>query len=963
MEFFLEHIADHLYRKHGNTLNRHCLVFPSRRAGLYFLKYLSSSIDKPVWAPSVMTINELFRSFSSQQLPGNEILLAELYRVYMKLNKKHESFDDFYSWGDMLLNDFDDVDKYIVNAEMLFRNVSDIKNIDRQFGGLTEDQVSIIRQFWTNFDPERMTREKTGFLGIWSILYQLYSGFRESLSGMNMAYEGMIFRSLAESSSIESEIAAKWDNVHFIGFNALNECEKAVMKKLRKADLARFYWDYDVSYISGSNQNSAGFFMRDNLKQFGNDMPDDWSYNTNLSGPAGIINRSVIEASSNMAQVKAVSGLLKRLKDLNPQSAHHTAVVLADESLLLPLLTSLPDDIGDINITMGYPLKQTVVYSFIRLLLDLQRSSKESGLWLTFGHKEVIRLLTHPLMQLISSGDNQPIVKKLTDENIIRVPASLLTVGEARSLIFRRASGAAELSLYLRDILSVAASVTPEQDETQDADDMQANIRNEFIYRVVLALNRLDSIVSAKDISFTGDTYIKLLDKMLRMQSVPFSGEPLSGVQVMGILETRALDFKNLIILSVNEGVMPAASAGSSFIPFSLREAFGIPSINHQESIYAYHFYRLLERAGNVTFLYNSGTEGLRSGEMSRFLTQMKFDDILKPSFSELRMPVTSGLAAASAIEHTAQHNEKLASVYGDGRHIISPSALNTWLNCSMKFYYRYVCRLREKDEISSDIDAAILGNIVHAVMRKIYDPFGSSAIGSEKISAIAKDNAYLEKLIDETIAEEFSQATKDEITGNEIIVRDVLLNFIRRILRYDSGFAPFTIQGLEKNVSFRMDRKVTGLPYDIVAGGQADRIDIVEGTMRIVDYKTGNVSDSVAGLEELFGDDRKKDHDAWLQTLLYCEAIMSSETGKVVRPSVYKIKKLNNENVSDRFTIKQGRSQGEVLDSYSLVREEFVERLANLLLTIFNSESPFVKTEDQLTKCRYCSYRQLCMR
>ena len=273
MTYFLEHIAESLLNEYGNTLNRHCLVFPNRRAGLYFMKYLAARIEKPVWAPSILTINELFRSYSSLQIAGNELLLFELYKVYSSLKKQPESFDDFYYWGDMLLNDFDDVDKYLVNASLLFRNVLDIKNIDDHFGGLSEYQIEIIRRFWTNFNQDKPTDQKSGFISIWSLLSDLYTGFTTYLRSANIAYEGMIFREYAENTAFSED---RWDGIHFIGFNALNECEKVLMKRLKKSGKARFYWDYDNSYILGTKLNSAGYFMRENLKIFGNDMPPGW---------------------------------------------------------------------------------------------------------------------------------------------------------------------------------------------------------------------------------------------------------------------------------------------------------------------------------------------------------------------------------------------------------------------------------------------------------------------------------------------------------------------------------------------------------------------------------------------------------------------------------------------------------------------------------------------------------------
>ncbi len=965
MTYFLENIAQSLQKEFGNTLNRHCLVFPNRRAGLYFLKYLAAGIEKPIWAPSILTINELFRSYSSLQIAGNETLLFELYKIYSKLKKPHESFDEFYYWGDMLLNDFDDVDKYLVDASLLFRNVLDLKNIDQQFGGLTESQIEIIRRFWTNFNLDKPTKEKTGFIGIWTVLFDLYSGFRNALMTQNMAYEGMIFRELAERKENYFNSDERWNMIHFIGFNALNECEKVLMMRFKKAGKARFYWDYDNSYIQEGKLNSAGFFMRDNLKVFGNDMPSGWSFDTMLSKKAPEVYRHVIDTSSDVAQVKLVSQLLEKIPDITKDNAHHTAVVLADENLLMPVLTSLPENMGDINITMGHPLKQTLVYTFLKHLMDLQRNTGTNTGEVRFGYKDVISILKHSLISgLLSESDNE-LVNEIVKTNLLRIPEKRFTNSETLSQIFKKPLTPADLSGYFKDILSLIALNAGLNPGMAADNPVQGNIRNEFIYRVVLSINRLESIVNSPEVTFTTDTYMRILDRMLRMQSVPFSGEPLTGIQIMGILETRALDFKNLIILSVNEGILPAVSAGSSFIPFSLREAFGIPSVNHQESIYAYHFYRLLQRAENVTFIYNSNSEGLRSGEMSRFLLQMKYDNILMPDFLDLNFEIKTHHTPGERIERNEEHSKQLVSLFLDrnnGRSL-SPSAINTWLSCRMKFFYRYVNRLKEPENISTDIDPAMLGNILHEIMKNLYQPSIGSVLTAEMLNGMIHNKQFLSKIVNEAVNDKYKAGRNDEVSGNELIVRDVLMAYLTRILNSDKAIAPFVILSLEDSYSFVLPFILNGSQSEILTGGKVDRIDTLNGVTRIVDYKTGTVSEYVNSIDDLFIDDRKKDADGWLQTLLYCEAYLSTKPGNIVRPSVYKIKKLTGAFIGDKLKLKTGSRSESVLDNYEPIREEYLTGLKGLINTIFSADEPFIKTTDIRGKCSYCPYKTLCMR
>ena len=965
MTYFLERIAQELYSEYGNSLNRHCLVFPSRRAGLYFLKYLAEKIEKPVWTPSIVTINEFFRSDSSLQLAGNEILLFELYKVYRSLNKTAESFDEFYYWGDMLLNDFDDVDKYLVNASALFRNVSDLKSIDQQFGGLTDEQISIIRKFWLNFNPEKPTNEKSGFINTWAILNDLYSGFRSSLQNQNLAYEGMIFREMAEKEDISLISDNHWQYVHFIGFNALNECEKKVMISLKKAGLARFYWDYDNSYIKDEKPNSAGYFLKNNLKIFGNNMPSDWKYDTMLSDGTIKAKRRVIDTSSDVAQVKLISQLVAELPGMTPENAHHTAVILADENMLMPVLSSLPENIGDINITMGHPLRQSLVYTLIMQLIDLHRTSANIDGTDYFNHTSVISILKHALISGLMTESDTGILSGIIKTNLVWVPSGFFQQSESLVRIFRKPATPALFSEYLKEILSLIAINDLIGQDNEGEDMVQRNMRNEFIYRIVLSLNRLESIVNQPDVSFSTDTYLRILDKMLRIQSVPFSGEPLSGIQIMGILESRALDFKNLIILSVNEGVLPTVTTGSSFIPFSLREAFGLPSINHQESLYAYHFYRLLQRAENVTFTYNSNSEGLRSGEMSRFLVQMKYDPQLMPEFLDLGYEIKTQGSVSEILERNSEHSKLLESQYltKEKANVLSPSAINTWLSCRMKFYYRYVNRLKEPDKISRDIDPAMLGNILHESMKRIYLKLKNSAVTGELIGSIIEDKIVLSETINHAIRDIFKEGMNSPVSGNELIVRDVLMSYILKILKADKSIAPFSILNLEESFSFHMNIFHDGVSRQIEVGGKVDRIDRKDGIDRIVDYKTGSIADLVRSLEDLFAEDRKKDYDGWLQTLLYCEAYLAKNAGRVVRPSVYAVKKLSGSLNNDMMRMKSDNKNNLQIRDYTSIRENFMTGLTGVIENIFDEKQPFIMTKDRRIKCPFCPYKSLCMR
>ena len=963
MEFFLEKIAKSLYTEYGNHLNTHCVVFPNRRAGLFFMKYLAVQIGKPVWTPAIMTINDLFRSLSSLQQAENEILLFELYKVYRKIKKSQESFDDFYFWGDMLLNDFDDIDKYLADASRIFRNVQELKKIDEQFGGLTREQVEIIRRFWTNVNPEQLTREKKEFLSVWSILPGLYTEFRAALKEKKLAYEGMILRDVVEELNHMEPTGMKWSMVHFIGFNALNECEKVIMTRLKTEGKARFYWDFDNSYIRGSKLNSAGYFLKDNLVNFGNDMPEDWSYDTLLSQDPENVKRHIIDASSDVGQAKLIPDLIGELPGLTAENAHETAVILADENLLIPVLSSLPENITDINITMGYPLRHSSAYTLVRRLLDMQRRSRtENGAEL-FSFEDVIKVLNDPLVAELLSEPDTEIINEITEKNLLWIPATLLSRSENLSLIFKKPSSPALLSEYLKEILIQTGSHENGAGEEPADVPVQKNIRNEFIYRIILSLNRLEAITFSQEVSLSAVTWARILDRLLRSQSVPFSGEPLSGIQIMGILESRTLDFKNIIMLSVNEGILPAVTVSSSFIPFTLREAFGLPSINHQESIYAYHFYRLLHRAENVTFLYNSDSEGLRSGEISRFLQQMKYGSARKPEFKNLSFVIKNQSTVNTILERTKEHKLKLISRFRDNENgrkkYISPSAINTWLNCRMKFCYRYVNGLEEKEKISEEIDPAMLGTLLHSAIKKLYERYKGKVLDNRALDALLINKHEIAAMIVDAIRENFKRENDSIVAVNELIIRDVLMVFIERILQTDKAVAPLTILSFEDPAGFPVTIRGEEGDLKLRVGGKIDRVDIKGGITRIIDYKTGKISDSVNSLDALFEDDRDKELDGWLQTLLYCEAYLAEIPEAIVIPAVYKLKKTPGDKLSEKLIFKDGL----IVEDYRDVRQEFLEYLHAVIKVIFSREEPFVMTNDTWSKCRFCPFRQLCQR
>lgn len=952
---FLGHIAKHLINQYPGRLEQQCIVFPNRRAGLYFIKYLSSAIEKPVFAPAVKTINELFSYVSPLLKAENELLVFELYRTYRELNPKAEPFDTFYFWGEMLLNDFDDVDKYLVDPGRIFANLSDLKKIDSEFGSLSQEQIDIIRRFWINFNAGNSTDEKKNFAEIWTVLPQLFRIFRENLIKEGIAYEGMIFREVAEKCIAGNMPGLPWETFHFVGFNALNKCEKILLKYLRDSRKAKFYWDYDESYIAMSSSHSAGYFIKENIGLFGNDMPEDWNYKTFLSSPPENLKRKIISTASDIAQVKLVPDLLNKINEINGEEAHHTAIILADENLLVPLLSSIPESVQDVNITMGYPLKFSQVYSFLKMLLALQKNSRtENGVTL-FSSGDVTGLLRHSYMADDKKYHGTELLSWIISEGKQWIPSSRLCITPELEVIFKKPESPAQLPAYIRTILEKQYLTT----EDENPAIAGASLHNEFIFRALQVLNRLERIVNSAEISMTVATWSKLFDRVLRGLSVPFSGEPLSGIQIMGLLETRALDFKNIIILSVNEDRLPRSSAGSSFIPHSLREAFGLPVIRHQDSIYSYYFYRLLHRAENAAFIYNSNAEGLKTGEMSRLLMQLNYLSGTPPIAYCHAYEIDVRNPLPQVIARTEQHQKILENKYfGAMAGNISPRAINTWLTCRMQFYYRYVCGLEEPAGISAGINPAAFGSLLHQIMQKIYSGFIDRQLTKTDIEKITGNTGEIERTVRETITEKYHATSDDSLTGSEQIVANILGYYVKLILAKDNNFAPLAIKGLEQVLHVGVEIENAGKPATISVGGTIDRIDLISGRFRILDYKTGDISMKIKSLESLFDEKAKSRPEEWLQVLVYCEVFFRN-TGSDVFPAIYTVRQLPVSGFTGMLTVKDNGEEYQISD-YSRIRDRFSSLLTGTLSNIFNINEPFRMTEDRL-KCRFCSYCQLC--
>ena len=590
MQSFLQLVAHDLYAKIGNDLSRTVLIFPNKRANLFFNEYLAGESDQPIWSPAAMSISDLFQKLSVQKTGDPIRLVCELYKVFKEETESQETLDDFYFWGELLISDFDDVDKNLVDADKLFSNLQDLKSLMDDYEFLDKEQEEAIQQFFRNFSIERRTELKEKFISLWDKLGTIYHHYRKNLTELGIAYEGMLYRNVIEQLDTDQ---LKYDKYIFVGFNVLNKVEKEFFRKLQKADKAIFYWDYDIFYTQQIKKHEAGEFINRNLKDFPNELPA--SYFDSLKKPKKI---RYISASTENAQARFLPEWIRTT--FSSDNEKENAVVLCNEALLLPVLHSIPEEVKNVNITMGFPLAQTPVYSFINAAMELQTNGYrfDTG---RFTYETVSAILKHPYTRQLSTKADI-IERELTKTNRFYPLPSELKQDEFLANLFTPRNGIKELCDYLIGLIKDISTLYRKEGEYNDIFNQ---LYRESLFQSFLKINRLYSLIESGELNIQTHTLKRLISKVLTSSNIPFHGEPAIGMQVMGVLETRNLDFRNLVMLSLNEGQLPKTGGESSFIPYNLRKAFGMTTIEHKNAVYAYYFYRLIQRAENITLLYN----------------------------------------------------------------------------------------------------------------------------------------------------------------------------------------------------------------------------------------------------------------------------------------------------------------------------------------------------------------------
>ena len=949
---FLRQVAAHYL---ATDIQDTCFIFPNRRSAVFFRKYVGDLLReggalRPMHAPMSLTINDFFYRVYGDEVTDRIRLLLELHESYKAVYPKAEGLDEFIFWGEVILGDFDDVDKFLVDAEDLFTDVADFKGIQDDYSHLSDVQRKAVEHFIGHFRDRngRLTVRldtddstvKARFLQVWNILFPLYTDFRKRLCEQGMAYEGMVYRDLAErlkgGEAVVDVLSGVFPQVRryvFVGLNALNECEKTVLRRLRDAGVAEFCWDY-VSDAVRDPRNKSSVFMRDNVRDFPNAFEVD---------PDGLGKPSfhVVNVPSSVGQTKLAPAILARCKTDNPVE---TAFVLPDENLLMPLLNSIPPEYDSINVTMGCPLTGGAVYSLVTSVAAMQlRLREKDGNWY-FYHREVRSIFANSLFRAVLTEEEEAVVQKVKRAAKYFIPEAELRGGPLLDLVFRpvvtRPKDASveqnrQLVKYLSDIVSYVGW------KLRGVEEMLLEL--DFAKRCMQSLNLLGDI----DLDVLPATWLRLLDELLSGEAVPFRGEPLEGLQVMGPLETRALDFRNIVLLSANEGVFPRRGSSASFVPPELRKGFGLPTFEYQDSVWAYYFYRMIQRAEHVWLVCDSRTEGLKTGEESRYVKQLQYHyrEPLERFVATARMQLAP---EADVIPKTQ------ADIDAIHTRMLSASSLQNYLFCPAKFYYSFVKDLKNEDDVLEAMDSGSLGRVYHKTMEALYRPFKRVTVAD--LDRMLADRKALKALVRERILQEMKTV---DVSGRDLVVEEVILEYVVRTLEYDrellvnSGSKGFDILLLERKMTCEFE----GFQFK----GFADRIDsYLGGECRIVDYKTGRVEqddiditdeNAAEVVEKLFGPSNVGRPKIALQLFLYGLLVQARDDlkGRPVVNSIYSVSSLFTDPLQDRPANAEFAR---------LTRE----RLKDLLAEMTDPSVPFRRTDERKT-CAYCDFKMICGR
>lgn len=978
MQTFLQYVAKDIIAKHGGeNLADIAVVFPNKRAALFLNPALFEEAGHAVWSPSYITISDLFRRHSDLKVPDQIELIFRLYREYVKLTGSDEPLDHFFSWGQLMLADFDDLDKNLVEADKLFINLEAWQEM-RDFSFLSDQQRKSLETFFGKVETDTVLQKK--FNDIWKNLGPLYHAFRDSLRKDGLAYEGMLYRDVVEHKVSDFH----YKHYIFVGFNLLQKVEQRFFRQMREAGIAEFYWDYDTYFLTG--QHEAGRYIRRYLDKLPNELgpgrasagiDTDAVYN-NLTKPKDI---TYISAPTEDIQARYVTTWLRGLGDVVKTNPRSVAIVLCDESLLQNVVHCLPETVRDVNITTGYPLAATSAATLVGVLLALrlQGLNKDGK---TYRLSFVNQVLRHPYAKYISE-EVAELYEQLNAHKTFFPTAGQLTDGRCTELVRLfdtqdlKEAGSKELNVTL---LQWVADIL--QSVGIGSRDVKDPLMHESVFRMFTVINRLKKLFSQMDVETTPVLLQRLLSQLINATSVPFHGEPAVGIQIMGVLETRNLDFEHVLLLSCNEGNIPKGINDASFIPHSLRKGYEMTTVENKVAIYSYYFHSLLQRAADATLTFNNATDEGRQGEMSRFMLQYLVES--GQTIRRLTMQAGQSVSTVSRmpIEKDEAVQKKLADIES-----LSPSAINRYLRCQLMFYYNTVCGLREDDDDDDqEIDNKIFGDIFHRTAQLIYEDLSGQdhrrLITADDIERLVNKEKYkIDVYLDQAFREILFKVERPDFhpryNGLQLLNRNVLRLYILRLLRLDKANTPFSIVALEQSFFDNVSFEAKDVERTLSIGGQVDRLDKTGEQLRVIDYKTGKPLTSTAPtLDEIFDTAYvdTKHTSYYLQTFLYASVIRKNKKAiaavnpgnRPVAPALLFIREAGKDGYDPVLKMKDANQEGKRKATYSKVDDidkiypDFIGHLKNLLSEIFDPAKPFTPTEYK-DRCTNCIYKNIC--
>lgn len=988
---FLKKVVEDLTAK-LHDLSNVVIVVPGKRAGLFFNQYLEQVCQLPVWTPAFKTLDEVFDQLTELSVPDTPLLIYHLYEAYQQTVALQagetpvvsEPLDHFYAWGEVMLSDFDDIDNNLSHADDIFRNLQDLDELtDMDY--LSEDQLKAIERYFGYFDKDKDSRLKEKFLSVWNLLCPTYHRFRERLLKRKLAYPGMLKRMVVEKG-VDTELL-KAEKYVFVGFNVLNATERTLLDRLKQEQKAMFYWDYDRAYMKDGNLASAyaeaGRFVMDNVGHFGSELnADDICYD-NMHNSKKI---TFVASPSDNAQARFAGEWLHENVSADSQ-LNQTAVVLCDEKLLQPMLHSLPTDSNgrdyQMNVTMGFPLIETPASSFVLALMQLQTFGGRGNWW---NYTQVANVLKHPYAVRMAG---EKAVGKLADikkNNMFFIDPAFFDDDEFLKLLFTRQDNIDQLLGYLAKVVRIIAQTYVEEDEA----DFDNQLYEESLFNVYTIINRLADIhrevLQEEDFTFvrmadmSNERFLRLLRQILQTASVPFHGEPAEGIQIIGMLETRCLDFKNLVMIGMNDENLPKNVKLASFIPYTLREAHGMTTMERRACLFAYGFYRLIQRAENITLVFNKSDDEMSRGEMSRYMTQMLIEKehLFSPSTSisqiALEAKVATGSIPVFTVRKTGEVIKKLRERFKDN--FFSPTAINTYINCPFLFYLQKVAGLKPDEDLTEEVGNDIFGNIFHHCMEHFYKEHLHEVLTKDFLEKAANNDPFIIRLVDDAFREEFFKLPKGaalHYNGEQMLNRDVIVKYVKKQLKFDARLCPLRVEAVE-NQQHEMMVQVNGTHLKL--GGVIDRIDTIfvgnpqKEQHRIVDYKTSAQAQRFPSLDALFDSSINNRPYHILQTLYYSD-IYTETCDRPVAPALMYVKPVSvddNTIAEQDYVITKvegiGRNQKRtmVTDFAAEYKEEFHKRMMGLITEIFSPEVDFRQTENPHA-CQWCDFKQMCGR